>query len=160
VPRPDAGVQRRPWATRPAWMGWLPGGAGRRRGAHADVAGDLDALVAADRGDQVAQMLQAERRIEAVPAGRDAGVDAGGRRRHGGQLQPEDPGVVADMGPSKRTGPRRPWRGPHPADIVEPMLGQRGRGRPSKHEVVAEAGDALDQQAAVVARRAAPASGP
>jgi len=31
-------------------------------GAHADVAGDLDALVAADRGDQVAQTLQAERR--------------------------------------------------------------------------------------------------
>jgi hypothetical protein len=117
-------------AAQPGWDG-RPAEQVAGVGVHADVAGDLDAIVAADRGDQVAQTLQAEQRVEAVPAGRDAGVDAGGRRRHGGQLQPEDPGVVADVGPSKRTGPRRPRRWPHPADIVEPMLGQRGRGRPA-----------------------------
>jgi hypothetical protein len=88
----------------------LEGIAARRRkspawGGDADVAGHVDALALADAGDQLAGLLQAERRVEAVPARRGPGVDRGAARRGGGQVELEHLGVVAAVGPLEANRP-------------------------------------------------------
>ena len=138
--------------------------AARRRrspasGGHADVAGELDAIPGVDGSDQVAQPLEAKGRVEPAPAGQGARVDGGAGRRGAW------PGRA---GPPRRCGRRRTAR-------TGPGRGQRRRrrraagrrrapdqgaapGRPGEHEVLAEPGHALDQQAAagVGERRARP----
>src|SRR4029450_13521547 len=76
-----------------------PAQEGAGGGGDADVAGDLDALVAVDRGDQLAQLLQPQGGVQAAPAGRGPGVDGGALRRRPGQVELEHPGPVAVMGP-------------------------------------------------------------
>src|SRR4029453_4857913 len=74
------------------------------------------------------------------------------RGGHRGQVELEDPGLVAVMGPFEADraegggGPGAPA-----ADVVTAPGRERGRGRPGQHEVVAEALDALDQEGPVAA---------
>ena len=96
-----------------------------------------------------AEVLQAQGRVEAAPAGRGSRVDGGAGRGGRGQVELDHPGAGAVVGPleaDRAEGGGGP--GAELADVVEHPVRERGRRGPGQHEVLAGPGHALDQEAA------------
>ena len=68
-------------------------------GGDTDVTGELDPLVGGDGRDQLAEVLEAQGRVDAAPAGRRPRVDGGAGSGRRGQVELNYPGVGAVVGP-------------------------------------------------------------